>query len=172
MLEEGGTDALRMDALARECGVTRPVVYEHFGDRTGLLVALIQQHGALMQARVDQAVADVTDLEEALRRSVRAYLVGARTQGTAIRALMAAEGISPEVEQARRAIWDGAIRRWAERFRQAYPLSSTDATALAGFHLHGLWSLAGGTLPPRRVEELLVATVVASLETVADLSGT
>lgn len=167
MLEQGGTEALRMDALARECGVTRPVVYQHFGDREGLLVALIEQHGTAMQARVDEATADDADLEGALRQSVRAYLVDARKQGAAIRGLMAAEGISPAVERARRAIWDGAARRWAERFRGAYPLSKADAEALAGYHLHGLWSLAGGPLPARRVEELLVATVLASLEAVA-----
>ena len=35
LLAAGGSDALRMDAVARAAGVTRPVVYEHFGDQIG-----------------------------------------------------------------------------------------------------------------------------------------
>ena len=35
-----GTDALTLARLAEQAGVTKPIAYEHFGTRAGLLIAL------------------------------------------------------------------------------------------------------------------------------------
>ena len=78
MLEAQGSEALRMDALARAAGVTRPVVYEHFDNREALLVALIEQHGLRLGREAAAAEATSGDFETDLRRSVRAYLDGVR----------------------------------------------------------------------------------------------
>jgi AcrR family transcriptional regulator len=40
MVEEGGEAALRVDEVARRAGFTKPVVYTHFGDRDGLVIAV------------------------------------------------------------------------------------------------------------------------------------
>ncbi len=160
-----------MDALARAAGVTRPVVYEHFGDREGLIVALIEEHGARLQARVSAAIAGNQTFEEELRAAVRAYLAGVREQGAALRGLLRSGGPSPAVEEVRAAIWDRGTKRWAARYRQEVDLVPADAEALASFHLHGLWSLSdrwlAGKLSARRVEELHLAVVDGSLREVA-----
>lgn len=39
-----GTDALTLGRLAERAGVTKPIAYEHFGSRAGLLVALYQDY--------------------------------------------------------------------------------------------------------------------------------
>lgn len=171
LLEAGGSDALRMDALARAAGVTRPVVYEHFGDREGLIVALIQEHGAAMQARVGAAVAEADGFEAQIVAGVRAYLASVKGQGAAIRGLVRSAGISPKVEAARAAIWDQGTARWGARYRQEFVLNRADAEALAAFHLHGLWSLSdrwlAGQLSARRVEQLHLAVVRSSLAEVS-----
>jgi AcrR family transcriptional regulator len=43
VLTEGGFDAVTVEAVARRAGVTRPVVYDMFGDLAGLMVALIDR---------------------------------------------------------------------------------------------------------------------------------
>lgn len=43
MVRDSGTDALTLGALAERAGVSKPVVYDHFGTRSGLLVALYRQ---------------------------------------------------------------------------------------------------------------------------------
>jgi AcrR family transcriptional regulator len=43
VLTEGGFDAVSVEAVARRAGVTRPVVYDMFGDLGGLMVALIDR---------------------------------------------------------------------------------------------------------------------------------
>lgn len=168
MLEAQGSEALRMDALARAAGVTRPVVYEHFDNREALLVALIEQHGLRLGREAAAAEATSGDFETDLRRSVRAYLDGVRQRGVGLRSLMTTVGASPTVERARSQIWDAAIRRWTDRYALEAGIDHADARALAEFHLHGLWALAGrcatGELSPERVEDLHTTIVLASLE--------
>src|SRR3954466_7199428 len=42
-----------MDAIGAEAGVTKPIVYRHFGDRVGLASALADQFGAALVAELD-----------------------------------------------------------------------------------------------------------------------
>src|SRR3954454_4898624 len=43
IVEESGFHAVSIDRVAREAGITRPVVYTHFGDLDGLLNALVDR---------------------------------------------------------------------------------------------------------------------------------
>src|SRR3954468_22211967 len=43
IVEADGFHAVSIDRVAREAGITRPVVYTHFGDLTGLLHALVDR---------------------------------------------------------------------------------------------------------------------------------
>jgi AcrR family transcriptional regulator len=45
-VDEHGFHAVSIEAVAREAGITRPVVYGHFGDLDGLLEALVQRESA------------------------------------------------------------------------------------------------------------------------------
>lgn len=40
IVREEGTDRLSLGHLAERAGVSKPVAYDHFGDRSGLLIAL------------------------------------------------------------------------------------------------------------------------------------
>ena len=42
LVREEGTEALTLGRLAEQAGVTKPVVYDHFSTRPGLLAALYQ----------------------------------------------------------------------------------------------------------------------------------
>lgn len=44
IVREEGTDALTLARLAERAGVTKPIAYEHFGTREGLLIALFKAH--------------------------------------------------------------------------------------------------------------------------------
>jgi AcrR family transcriptional regulator len=43
IVAEAGFHAVSIEAVAREAGITRPIVYGHFGDLDGLLEALVQR---------------------------------------------------------------------------------------------------------------------------------
>ena len=168
LLADGGSDALRMDAVAREGGVTRPVVYDQFGDRDGLVVALLERHAERVRAHVAAAVAPGSSFEDQLRAATRAYLEVARRHGPAMRALVTAQHLSPVIELARRSNWDLAAAHWSERYRDHAGLSARDAGALAAAHLAGLSALAGlcieGRLGLARATEVHVTSTLAALE--------
>lgn len=51
-----GTDALTLGYLAERAGVTKPVVYDHFGTRTGLLGILYGEYDSRQHALMDEAL--------------------------------------------------------------------------------------------------------------------
>lgn len=72
LVDERGFHAVSIEAVAREAGITRPIVYTHFRDLPGLLEALVEREGA--RALQQLAALLPTDLGGADRRDV---LVGA-----------------------------------------------------------------------------------------------
>ena len=168
LLAEGGSDALRMDALARAGGVTRPVVYDHFGDRDGLVVALLERHVERVAAHVAAAMVPGGSFEDDLRAATHAYLEVARRHGAAMRALVSAQHLSPGIETARRSNWDAAAARWAARYRDHAGVPARDALALATAHLASLSALAGlcieGRLGLTRATDLHVTSTLAALQ--------
>jgi AcrR family transcriptional regulator len=63
-----------MDVIAAEAGVTKPIVYRHFGDRVGLASALAEQFGAALVAELDDALTQDLPPEQLLRATIDTYL--------------------------------------------------------------------------------------------------
>lgn len=91
-----GFHEVSIEAVAREAGITRPVVYGHFGDLGGLLEALVAREGgrALAQlATVLPRELDREDPREQLLAALRGYLDAARADPVTWRlVLMPPEG--------------------------------------------------------------------------------
>lgn len=172
ILASGGTDALRMDALARAAGVTRPVVYAHFGDRDALIIALLARHATRVQEHVRSAMSIDQEFEPVLRSATRAYLDVATAAGITMRALTTAEHLSPAIEAERRSYWGQATDMWALRYRNYAHIEQQDAHALAAAHLAALSTLAGlcavGTLSVARATELHTTSTIAALNALRD----
>src|ERR1700753_332824 len=70
---ERGYVAASMDEIAEQVGVSKPMLYEYFGSKEGLLVACIRQARAeLLQVTARAAVAAATP-EQMLRDGLVAY---------------------------------------------------------------------------------------------------
>lgn len=70
---EQGYSAASMDDIAVRAGVTKPVLYSHFGSKEGLVVACVARaRGQLLEDTV-AGIGDATDFEQQLRRGIRAY---------------------------------------------------------------------------------------------------
>ena len=63
-----------MEALAKEAGVTKPILYKHFGDRDGLVVALAERFGGELVAELEANLQRDLPPEQLLRSTVDAYL--------------------------------------------------------------------------------------------------
>jgi AcrR family transcriptional regulator len=64
-----------MDQLARRGGVTKPILYRHFGDRDGLIAAIAERFAEGLLGEIDQALLrDDADRKELLEGTMAAYL--------------------------------------------------------------------------------------------------
>ena len=73
VIAERGFQAASMDEIAVRAGVTKPVLYDHFGSKDGLLAAVIARAGGQLREAVQRAVTDAEGPEEELARGVHAY---------------------------------------------------------------------------------------------------
>lgn len=55
-LIEGGADAIKVQALARDVGLTDAALHHHFGSRDGLMEALIRRAGRRLRAEMREAL--------------------------------------------------------------------------------------------------------------------
>jgi AcrR family transcriptional regulator len=91
IVRDEGTDALTLGYLAERAGVSKPIAYEHFGTRAGLLIALYEQ---LDQRQVDELVAAIEETPKQLDNIARvmsdAYMACYRSIGPEWSAISAA----------------------------------------------------------------------------------
>ena len=112
LIERDGYGAVTMEAVAREIGVTKPVVYDVFDNRGELLRALLEreeQRAFAVLATVIPALPPDTDPDEVLAGALGAFLTTVRDQPERWRLiLLPVEGtpdvVRRHVEQGRRQI--------------------------------------------------------------------
>src|SRR5919202_3854095 len=100
IVDREGFHAVSMEAVAREAGVSRPIVYSHFHDLPGVLEALVDREGARALAQLAEVLPrDLTsgDPRENLLAGLRGYLAAAEADQVHWRlVLMPPEG-APDV---------------------------------------------------------------------------
>jgi AcrR family transcriptional regulator len=70
---ERGFRAASMEEIADRAGVTKPVLYDHFGSKDGLLAAVVARSGAALRVATQTAIAEATGPADSLQRGLRAY---------------------------------------------------------------------------------------------------
>lgn len=103
LAREEGTEALTLGRLAEQSGVTKPVVYDHFGTRSGLLAALYREYDARQTALMDAALqASAPSLAGRAAVIASSYVGCVLAQGREIPGVIAALAGSPELETIKR----------------------------------------------------------------------
>ncbi|MEV0661044.1 TetR/AcrR family transcriptional regulator [Actinomadura luteofluorescens] len=70
---ERGYQAASMDEIAERCGISKPMLYEYFGSKDGLLVACVSRSKAELFDVTRKAMAGATTPEDILSRGMVAY---------------------------------------------------------------------------------------------------
>ncbi|WP_169584395.1 TetR/AcrR family transcriptional regulator [Antrihabitans stalactiti] len=73
LFAERGFRKATMDELSARVGVTKPVIYEYFGSKDGVLSAVLAQARTGLFEATQAAVAGSSGPEDALRRSLQAF---------------------------------------------------------------------------------------------------
>ena len=157
--------AATMNLIAAEAGITKPILYRHFGDKGGLYRALAARYTEELLTRLRAALATRGGLSARTRATIDAYLSAVGEQPQVYRFLMeraAAEepGVRGEVQ--------GFVRHFGEELAagiRAEPVLDVDevralvwANGIAGMvQAAGDWWLDHPEMPREQMVEELTA---------------
>ncbi len=103
--------AASMNVIAAEAGITKPILYRHFGDKGGLYRALADRHIELLLERLRAALLTRGGLRARTRATVEAYLASIEEQPQVYRFLLQRAAVEePDV----RGQVVGFVRRFGE----------------------------------------------------------
>ncbi|MBF8674369.1 TetR/AcrR family transcriptional regulator [Pseudomonas fulva] len=136
LIAEEGTDALTLGRLAEVGGVTKPVVYDHFGSRNGLLAALYQDYDVQQTELFDLAISHAApNLQDKAQAFSEAYVRCVLSQGREMQDVLAALSGSPELAAVKRAYQKVLIGKCLDLFT---PFAASGVLSIAT-----LWAILG-----------------------------
>ncbi|GLK81298.1 TetR/AcrR family transcriptional regulator [Methylopila turkensis] len=115
LARDEGADALTLGRLAEQAGVAKPVAYDHFGTRNGLLAALYEDFDRRQTAAMHAALAaSGPTLIDKAGVIADAYVDCALAQGRELAGVAAALEGSAELEAVKRACRDAFVDQCRE----------------------------------------------------------
>jgi AcrR family transcriptional regulator len=158
-----------MDEVAAAVGVTKPLLYNYFGNKEQLFLACMQPAGDALLRHVVGAVQSAADAPEALRSGIHAFFAFLDSDREAWRVLYD-ESLPGSGEIAARvasyrarlaSLVTAALQEHTES-RAVEPLS---VAILGAAEALGRWWLRTGAMPANRTAELLIRTIEPGLRT-------
>ena len=166
-----GTDALTLGYLAEKAGVTKPVVYDHFVTRSGLLAALYRdfdtRQTVLMDAAIAQSEPTLTGIASVI---ATAYVECVMLQGNEIPGIIAALASSPELEKIKReyeAIFLEKCRLDLTPHASGGQITQAGLRAMLGAAEALSHAAANGEISAQEASDELFATILAMVERAA-----
>jgi AcrR family transcriptional regulator len=83
LFAERGYSAVTMDEVAAEVGVTKPLLYNYFGNKESLYIACMERAGDALSATIAASVAETSNPEEAIRAGGQAFFAFLDTERAA-----------------------------------------------------------------------------------------
>ena len=106
-----------MAAIATEAGITKPILYRHFGDKSGLYAALAERHTERLLGALNAALGAAGTPRERVHRTVDAYLQAIEDEPQTYRFLVQSVEAAPVQGQVR-----GFVRRLQEHLGKGIAL--------------------------------------------------
>ncbi|KGT86527.1 TetR family transcriptional regulator [Erwinia typographi] len=167
IIREEGTEALTLGYLAKQAGVTKPVVYDHFTSRSGLLGALYTEYDRRQTALMDAIIGKTEPLAEKLAAVIaNAYIECVLLQGREMPSVMAALAGTPELEQIRQdyaATFTAKCRELFAPFSR-HPLSDAALRAMLGSAEGLSWAVVNGVITAQQAKDELFHVIIAMVQ--------
>ncbi|QKW21947.1 TetR/AcrR family transcriptional regulator [Kitasatospora sp. NA04385] len=167
-----------MNAIAAEAGITKPILYRHFGDRNGLIGALTQRHTAGLLAAVRSALNEPLERRDRVEHVLDVYLAAIESRPQVYRLLThpepgdptgAGNALAPALRQIAEEI-TRAIQQQIDLGRDGPLLSETWGRSITGMVLAaGDWWLETRPCPRARMVQALADLLWGRLSAAADL---
>ncbi|GLW57420.1 TetR family transcriptional regulator [Kitasatospora phosalacinea] len=167
-----------MNAIAAEAGITKPILYRHFGDRNGLIGALTERHTAGLLAAVRAALNEPLERRDRVEHVLDVYLAAIESRPQVYRLLThpepgdptgAGNALAPALRQIAEEI-TRAIQQQIDLGRDGPLLSETWGRSITGMVLAaGDWWLETRPCPRARMVQALADLLWGRLSAAADL---
>jgi AcrR family transcriptional regulator len=168
-----GVEAVSMDAVADHAGVSRPLVYKHFGNRGEMLTAVYRREATILHNELSSRVRAASSIEEMYRTLVRAALRASSERGRLFRALRAAGAWNPDLRHEQEERDRATVRFFAEHASAEFGIPVVEAEAATAMALTALDSVLSQFRARRThvtaalLEETYLDLVVGGLEHLA-----
>jgi AcrR family transcriptional regulator len=163
IVREQGTDALTLGYLAERAGVSKPIAYEHFKTRPGLLIALYEQIDNRQVAALLLALERTPRrLEEVARVVSTAYMNCFTSVGPEWHAISAALKGDEEMEAFQRELIDSYVALYRDALAP-YSKLPEDELRLRCVGIIGAGDAIARDMVRGRVDEAAAAASLASL---------
>jgi AcrR family transcriptional regulator len=132
LLGERGTEGVQINEVAREAGVSRPIVYKFFATRDALFVGLLEDMAAELESRMKHALLEVvaSPLSDAVRAMVDACCEAIESKGRGAWLLLDARGTDPQLAELGATIHGRLLAPWHARIREHTGLKARDTELL------------------------------------------
>jgi AcrR family transcriptional regulator len=140
-LAEQGLDAISMESVAAEAGVSRPLVYKHFANRDELLAAVFRHQALELDASIAAAVEKAPGFEDKIRALVRAVLGAVSSHGPIFVPLLRAGVRDAAFRKEQRTRDRRTVRFFARLAAEEFNLDETEAKAATAMLLSGIDSI-------------------------------
>ena len=176
LVREEGSEALTLARLAEQAGVTKPIVYDHFTTRAGLLAALYQDFDARQTALMDAALeASEPTLQSRAEVIAASFVECVLLQGREIPGVIAALTSSPELERIKReyeAIFLDKCRTVLEPFAGTRAITQASLRAMLGAAEALSNAAATGEVSAAEAKQELFVTIVAMVDRATRIGAT
>lgn len=163
IVRSAGTDALTLGHLAECAGVTKPLVYDHFGTRTGLLGVLYAEYDHRQHERMDDALRTAGKTLPAVAKVIAAaYVSCVMEMGREMPGVSAALAGSPELEALKKK-HEAAFLAKCQATLQPFakqPLGAAAMRAMLGAAEAVSFAAAAGELDPKDAEEEILDAIL------------
>lgn len=168
LIRDEGTEALTLGRLAAQSDVTKPVVYDHFGTRSGLFAVLYQEFDARQNALFDAALAK-SEATLSARAAViaQSYVECVQLQGREIPGVIAALIGSPELEKIKRAYEVAFIEKCRgilSPFSEGGELTNAGLWAMLGAAESLSYAVTRDEISLRQAQDELYSVIMALVE--------
>ncbi|MGI8471195.1 TetR/AcrR family transcriptional regulator [Pectobacterium brasiliense] len=168
IIREEGTEALTLGHLAEQAGVTKPVVYNHFTNRSGLLAALYKEYDARQTAIMDDMIRKTDPVLDKLAAVIAtSYIDCVLLQGREMPNVMAALTGTPELEQIRQeydATFTEKCRDLFAPFCAGKPLYDAALRAMLGSAEGLSYATVKGIITEQQAKDELFHVIVAMVQ--------
>jgi AcrR family transcriptional regulator len=168
VVRDEGSDALTLGHIADRAGVTKPVVYDHFGTREGLLAALYREFDERQNLLIDAAIAASKDrLADKAGVIADTYVDCVLAQGRELPGVIAALAGAPELELLKRegeSIIMDKYHAALARFSPTGTITPAGLRAILGAAEALSYAAASGEITAAQAKEELRAAIITTVQ--------